>query len=136
MAAGVLAVWLFARWTDQLALTVELPDGGSVAVVSHPSAMVLGGIATMVTLTSVRSTEPRQHLVGMLRVAPMMVLGAVLGILVGGFIVIRLNMVLSISVTVRLNSMMKFPADHELLEIQSCHGAASLQVLIGFDDAR
>ena len=83
MAAGVLAVWLFARWTDQLRLTVELPDGGSVAAVSHPSAMVLGGIATMVTLTSVRSTEPRQHLVGMLRVAPMMVLGAVLGIVVG-----------------------------------------------------
>jgi uncharacterized membrane protein YccC len=83
MAAGVLAVWLFARWTDQLALTVERPNGGSVTVISHPSAMVLGGITTMVTLTSVRSTEPRPHAIGMLRVAPLMVLGAVLGIVVG-----------------------------------------------------
>jgi enoyl-CoA hydratase/carnithine racemase len=42
---------------------------------------VLGGI--LVALMSVRSTEPRQHLVGMLQRAPMMVLGAVLGIAVG-----------------------------------------------------
>lgn len=83
--AAVVATWAFAHATNQLELTVLVPNapGGKVTVVSHQMAMMIGGMSAFVMLMVPLPSAPRLRAMLMSAMPPMLIVGLGLGSLVG-----------------------------------------------------